>query len=321
VAAAVAGALLVGAIATAARPQRLGVGSIVRSPGPGGPEACEVKTEPGTEITLFRAPDGTCIPELLIAYQCSGAAPVIEATIGGRHRRFLGGGFAVRVSTLPSGARLAGSAAGTSVFTVDLDDPWLFVRSHGTLSRWLPLPKDAGGPQPPRAFIVGDSIMLGAEAAVQAALPDWLLQFDDAVGRGSISGVALAAEQAGLRVDAVVVELGTNDEDPVAFRENLRQTLDSLRDVPLVVWQTAHGPLDTIPEVNAAILEELGRYPNTAIADWDAVATDDELSSDGIHPLPGSTGAIAELLAPFLKGWREAATGGRTSTCARDIAP
>jgi lysophospholipase L1-like esterase len=297
------------------------VGSLIRSPDPGGPEACEVKTEPGTEITLFRAPDGTCIPELLIAYQCSGAAPVIEATIGGRHRRFLGGRFAVQVHALPSGARLAGSAAGMSVFTVDLETPWLFVRSGSTLSRWLPLPKDVGRQEPPRAFLVGDSILLGAEAAVEAALPDWLLQFDDAVGRGSISGVALATEQAGLHADAVVVELGTNDEDPVAFRENLRQTLDVLRDVPLVVWQTAHGPLDTIPGVNAAIRDELGRYPNTAIADWDAVAADDELSSDGIHPLPGSTGAIAELLAPFLRQWHEAASGPGTSTCGRDIAP
>jgi hypothetical protein len=280
-----------------------------------------VKTEPGTEITLFRAPDGTCIPELLIAYRCTGAAPVIEASIGRHRRRFLGGKFAVQVPELPSGARLAGSAADMAVFTVDLDAPWLFVRSGGTLVRWLLLPKEAQGPEPPRAFLVGDSILLGAEAAVEAVLPDWLLQFDDAVGRGSIGGVALATEQAGLHPDVVVVELGTNDEDPVAFREHLRQTLDALRDVPLVVWQTVHGPLDAVPEVNVGIREELGRYPNTAIADWDAVAQDDELSSDGVHPLPGSIGAIAELLAPFLRGWHDATTGAGSSTCARDIAP
>jgi hypothetical protein len=206
------------------------------------------------------------------------------------------------------------------VFTVDLDAPWLFVRSHGTLSRWLPLPKDAVGPETPRAFLVGDSILLGAEASVEAALPDWLLQFDDAVGRGSVGGVAPASDQAGLHPDVVVVELGTNDEDPDVFREDMRQTLDSLRNVPLVVWQTAHGPRDAIPGVDAAIREELGRYPNTAIADWDAVATDDELSSDGIHPLPGST-AIAELLAPFLRGWHEAAIAAGTSTCAGNLGP
>ena len=115
------------------------------------------------------------------------------------------------------------------------------------------------------------------------------------------------------------MELGTNDEDPEAFRENLRQTLDALHDVPLVVWQTAHGPRDAIPEINAAIREELARYTNTAIADWDEVAAEEDLSSDGIHPLPESIGAIADLLVPFLRGWRQATTSEGTSTCARDL--
>lgn len=125
-----------------------------------------------------------------------------------------------------------------------------------------------------------------------------------------------AETQAASRPDVVVLELGTNDADPVAFRENGVAILDALRHVPLVVWQTAHGPLENILGVNIHIHGLASGYPNAVVADWDTFVSDDQLSSDGVHPAPGQEGLMADLIAPILTRWLEVADGGGASSCA-----
>ncbi len=114
----------------------------------------------------------------------------------------------------------------------------------------------------------------------------------------------------------MVIELGTNDADPAAFRENGASMLETLKHIPLVVWQTAHGPLPNIPGVNIHIHGLVSQYPNAVVADWDSFVSDAELSSDGVHPLAGHEDLMATLIAPILSRWLEVADGGGASSCA-----
>jgi hypothetical protein len=120
-----------------------------------------------------------------------------------------------------------------------------------------------------------------------------------------VVGVAIAASIAALSPppDVVVVELGTNDGDPVAFRANADAILTSLENIPLVLWQTTHGPMSRIPEINLQILQAVLNFPNTAIADWDTFVPAADLSSDGVHPLAQHEDDMARLLVPMLQSW------------------
>jgi hypothetical protein len=99
------------------------------------------------------------------------------------------------------------------------------------------------------------------------------------------------------------------------------ETLDLLRDVPLVLWQTARGPeeLTIIGEVNEAIREVLPRYPNAAVVDWEAFVPVEQLMDDGIHPREGSEGLEAELITPILEAWRGAVSGEGATSCGRRV--
>jgi hypothetical protein len=219
------------------------------------------------------------------------------------------------MDALPTDAFPLGDGGDMQVFGVPGDEKTIYVARDDTVERWLRLPR-LGASDPPTAFVIGDSIADGAEFSIVEDLPGWSIGFDAIVGRGTNSALTAAAAQAAVRPDVVVLELGTNDADPVAFRENGVMLLDTLDHVPLVVWQTAHGPLENVPGVNIHIHGLVSQYPNAVVADWDTFVSDDELSSDGVHPAPGHEDLMANLIAPILTRWLEVADGGGASSCA-----
>jgi hypothetical protein len=256
-------------------------------------------------------------PTELFGFRCSiDDPPVLERSSGGISERYIGGRFAVPLDALPEDAISLGEGADMQVYG-SADDPTLVYVGEGeSVSRWLRLPRRAVA-DPPTAFVIGDSIADGAAPFIVEALPNWTIGFDTLIGRGTNSAITAAAAQGVARPDVVAIELGTNDADPVAFRENLVTILDLLRRVPLVVWQTAHGPAANIPGVNIHVRGALPTYANTLIADWDAfVADGTELSSDGVHPSAGHEDLMARLIAPTLSHWLEAASGRGATACA-----
>jgi hypothetical protein len=157
----------------------------------------------------------------------------------------------------------------------------------------------------PSVVVIGDSIAAGADPWLKASLPGWIVTVDAEIGRASASGVAIAGAvaEASPAPNVVVVELGTNDADPAAFRTNADAILASLEDVGLVIWQTTHGPMAHVPAVNAQIRRVVRRYPNTTLADWNAFVPVEDLSSDGVHPLGDHEDDMAKLVAPLLQTW------------------
>jgi hypothetical protein len=272
---------------------------------------------PPRTLMLFRD-DGCVPPEQLLGFRCSPDEPVvIEVGAGARRapERFIGERWATPMDALPTDAFPLGDGGDMQVFGVPGDEQTLYVARDDTVERWLRLPR-LGASDPPTAFVIGDSIADGASSSIVEALPGWSIGFDTLIGRGTNSALTQAAAQAALRPDVVVIELGTNDADPVAFRENGVVMLDALKHVPLVIWQTAHGPLENIPGVNIHIHGLVSQYPNAVVADWDSFVSDEELSSDGVHPAPGHEDLMANLIAPILTQWLEVADGGGASSCA-----
>lgn len=309
-------------------------------------EACAAAEVNGATVQRFEV-DGSCVPgDVLVLYRCAPAAiPVLRISSVNGPALFLGGQFAVPVSTLPAQVRFAGAAGGTEVLIADplppLPTPTLagsssptvegesiveperlvYVREEGRTERWLQLEGRRRLHDPPIVWIIGDSIMDGGREEVETALADWSLTLDAEVGRSSSSGVELAQAAVEQEADAVVIELGTNDTSPAVFRSHLVETLDTVAGIPLVIWQTARGPEDDliIPEVNAAIREVAPTYANVSIADWTAFVPDEAVQTDGIHPDEGFQHLEAELLVPFLSEWRDALDRRGATGCARDI--
>jgi lysophospholipase L1-like esterase len=257
-------------------------------------------------------PDGTgCVPiSRLSLWTCegTGSAPFARRTVDGRAHRYLGGRFAVPVPQPPRAAEMVGATGDVEVFADPNDPRWLWVRRGGATARWLALP-DRAPSDPPDAFFIGDSITDGASVFFPAALPGWVTGFDAVPGRGSVSGVAPAAEQAALGHDVVVVELGTNDQDLEGFKANAEAILTSLANVPLVLWQTVKGPPDVVmqQDVNRVIRDLARTYPNVSLVDWANRVKDDELSSDGVHPNTDHLDLMVTLVAPQLNEWLAAA--------------
>lgn len=310
-------------------------------------EACATVEVNGATGQRF-AVDGSCLPgDMLVLYRCAPTAvPVLRISSVKGPAHFLGGPFALPVSSLPAQVRFAGAAGGTEVLiadplptptpsgssslaaspTVEGDpivepEPLVYVREEGRTERWLQLEGRQRLHDPPIVWIIGDSIMDGGRENVETALADWSLTLDAEVGRSSSSGVELAQAAVEQDADAVVIELGTNDTSAAVFRDHLVETLDTVAGIPLVIWQTARGPEDdlSIPEVNAAIREVAPTYPNVAIADWTAFVPDEAVQTDGIHPDEGFQDLEAELLVPILSEWRDALGRRGPTSCGRDI--
>lgn len=307
--------------------------------------ACSQTEVDGAAVARFRS-NGSCLPaDVMVLYRCApSVAPVLRISSVTGPALFLGGAFAVPVTTLPANVRVAGESDGTAVLISDppspsssaessasgsptaeetpdpRTEPLVFVRRDGLAERWLGL-EGRTLEDPPTVWLIGDSILEGGRDALEAGLSDWSVAFDAEVGRPSSSGVALATDAAEHDADVVVMELGTNDSSSEEFRAYLVETLDSLTSIPLVIWQTARGPekATVIPSVNEAIRAVAPTYPNVAIADWEAFVPEEALQVDGIHPDEGFEHLESELLLPLLAEWRAAIEGDGATSCGRKV--
>jgi len=300
----------------------------------------------GVRIVMFES-EGDCLPgDLLVLFRCAiGVHPILRVASETGPVSFLGGSYGVPVRTLPANVRFEGAGDGLEVLIADPIDaasagspppspspeatsepiterePLVYVRHQGVTERWLQLERKRALHRPPIAWLIGDSILDGGRDDVEAAFSDWDLTFDAEVGRPSSSGVELAQQAADAGADAVLIELGTNDQSGAVLRANMTEILEILRDVPLVVWQTVRGPADDLlfPELNDVIREVAGGYPNVVIADWARFAPDEAFLTDGIHPDRGFEHLEADLLTPVFSDWLGAMTTGGSSACAKRV--
>jgi hypothetical protein len=270
---------------------------------------------PETGTPLVRTGSDGCTDLAAVLSRCAPRLAPVLTFLGSQDRRYLGGRFAVAVRDIPPDATSLGRAGDLEVYREPGLRGRVFVAGASGISRWLELP-GPGRVAPATVSVIGDSIALGSAQEIVDALPEWSTTIDAEIGRPTDAGVPIAATVATASPSAVVVELGTNDENADTFVASARTILRSLKDEPLVVWISPHAPFEVTTEVRAAIDRLVAHTSNAVVADWDAAVPPDALSSDDVHLLPDRVDVFADFVARDLRTWRMAVTGSGATACA-----
>jgi lysophospholipase L1-like esterase len=168
-------------------------------------------------------------------------------------------------------------------------------------------------------LVVGDSLGVGTDGPLRAALPEAEIQSDNEIGRQSVAGVSVLSELLGPEHDTVVFDLGTNDGNAsvAVTAGSLAAARQLTGDRCLVVATLNRPPLAGIPidGQNTMIRRFAASTPNVVLVEWNdaAAGTPGVLQSDGVH---ATSAGYAYRGALFADAIRNCLTGGEG-----DIAP
>jgi lysophospholipase L1-like esterase len=162
-------------------------------------------------------------------------------------------------------------------------------------------------------LVVGDSLGVGTDAPLRAALPEAEIQSDNEIGRPSVAGVSVLSGLLGPEHDTVVFDLGTNDGN--AAVSITAGSLAAARQLTsgrcLVIATLNRPPLAGIPidGQNAMIRRFAASTPNVVLVEWNdaAAGTPGVLQSDGVH---ATAAGYAYRGALFADAIRSCLTGG-----------
>jgi hypothetical protein len=176
---------------------------------------------------------------------------------------------------------------------------------------------------PATVYVLSDSVILGAQAQIQAALPGWQVTFDSKVSRSIYAGLSILSHLTGPPPRVVVIHLCTNWSQ-MTFGHEIDAAMASLAGVDRVIWVTCTPWNPGVISADAAIGVASVQYrPRVVVADWAAVsATPGYTYADGLHLKTAGAEAMAKLIAPLVgpaPTGASAATSG-TSTSTRDTA-
>jgi len=153
----------------------------------------------------------------------------------------------------------------------------------------------------PQVFAYGDSVMLGASAALHQAVPG--IRVNAVVGRQPTALVSdlRYLQRAGLLPPVVVIHSGDNG---VFAAQTFDAALDVLSDRTRVVVVNVRVPRRWQGPVNSLLVDTVRRHPNAVLADWNAASANhpEYFVSDGVHLTVAGEDAFAHLIAQVLGG-------------------
>lgn len=158
----------------------------------------------------------------------------------------------------------------------------------------------AGSQLPPgrnTIYVLGDSVTLGAQSQIPAALPSWKVTFDAKESRRIDQGDDVVAGHASPIARVLVVHLCTNWGGG-DFRAAASKLMEAAKGVERVVWVTCYPWLPSVADANSVIAALPSSYPNVVVADWARAAkTPGYTYEDHLHlKTPGAI-ALASLLS------------------------
>ena len=167
---------------------------------------------------------------------------------------------------------------------------------------------------PPSAVsLVGDSLNLGMEPALQDALPRWTFHTDDVVGRGTSIGLERLRAAGSSLAPYLVVSLGTNDPSAAvdAFRSDVAEALQIAGPGRCVVWATVHRDGDAYDAFNDALRAAARRNRNVRLVEWAQMIDKhpDWLAFDGIHANADGYAARAAAVVAAMQSCHDAGVG------------
>lgn len=153
------------------------------------------------------------------------------------------------------------------------------------------------GPGANTVYVVGNSVILGAETQVPEALPGWKVTFDAKESRRIQAGISLLKAHKGPAPRVVVVHLCTNWAEP-DYAAQIDDAMAVLDGVDRVVWVTCEPWRSEVAAADADIRAAVDRYPNLVVADWAKVADHPGYAySDHLHLKTPGAEALAALVA------------------------
>jgi hypothetical protein len=163
---------------------------------------------------------------------------------------------------------------------------------------------DASDAETGTVTLVGDSLNVGIEPYLGAALPGWTIDAHDRVGRITAEGVAELRSLGGEPAPTLVISLGTNDADgtEAEFRALVGDVLE-LVGARCVVWATIVRGGEPRTGFNNVLREAESTHRNLRLVDWASLVEDDDtlLASDLVHGSPDGYGRRAEETADAVR--------------------
>lgn len=225
---------------------------------------------------------------------------------------------AARFVTIDAGDR-GKEAAPAAVATIELAGPRPAARAsdgspaprrraRSSRARAQPAPRTL----PQDVLVIGDSLAVGMEDSLSAALPGWRVQTDARIGRPLAEGMRILAAQRDTPA-ILAFSLFTNDDPRAtdALAQAVRAT--ATRPGGCAVWATIVAPPVHGVTYAAAngVLERLAAEPAIApglqIADWRALVAGSPalLAADGVHGTPAGYEARGQQFAAAIRACAE----------------
>ncbi len=153
-----------------------------------------------------------------------------------------------------------------------------------------------------RVSAVGDSVMLGAAATMQAGIPG--ARIDAAVSRqaGNAIDIVRFWRDSGQLAPIVVAHVGSNGTFNASQFDQFMEVVGDRR----VIFINVKVPRPWQATNNHVIAEGVARYPNATLVDWFGVSADhpDLFWQDGIHLRPEGAQLYTRLVADAVVGRR-----------------
>ena len=135
--------------------------------------------------------------------------------------------------------------------------------------------------------LLGDSLNVGVEPYLAAALPGWTVVANDRVGRSTPEGIAeLEAGRPGLS-SHVVVSLGTNDPPTAvaAFRADVARVIRLVGRNRCVIWATIWRDGAPNEAFNGVLRDAAQTNHRVRLVEWAEMVKShpDWLAADGLH--------------------------------------
>ena len=160
--------------------------------------------------------------------------------------------------------------------------------------------------------LVGDSLNVGVERHLSAALPGWKLVANDRVGRSTPEGIVEVEAGRPMLSAHVVVSLGTNDPPGAvaAFSTDVARLLELIGPNRCVIWATIWRDGAPSDAFNAVLREAAEVNRRVRLVEWAEMvqAHPDWLAADGLHGNETGYRERARATAAAVKGCAPAQT-------------
>ena len=151
----------------------------------------------------------------------------------------------------------------------------------------------------PRLFVIGDSVLLGAQPAIVARFTGWTVTVDAEEGLSTLAAPSIVDANRAAIGEVVIVALGNNDAgNPQTFGQRVDGVMQAIGPVRRVIWVNLRTFASWVPAMNQQLVLATSRWPNLQIADWNTLATPNPalVYGDGLHLTPAGQTAMAQLI-------------------------